>query len=348
MVSTARTGASSGGTRQRIGVFSGHDQLGDGLFKLPFLRSLRASFPESEIHWITANNSVYANVLAGLVAPYLDSVHTMTMLAKEKRQLLFPPRIPDAPYDIAIDTQTLFWRSLVVKRALKPRCFISAAMDYGLSTVRPPKGERNKPRHFVDHLLRLSQLAAGENFRRDDTPIDIPHELDELAGELLPGSSIEGDSRYIGFAPGSGDPNKRWPLEHFIALATHFRERGFRPVFLVGPGEADLLGPLRAAVPDALFPEQSLPPGRKPGPLLVSALGRRMAGSIANDSGLGHLLAISGKPLILLYGRHTPFKYAPLAARLKTVWAQDFGGPDHALIPLDLVEREMEAALAGN
>ena len=31
------------------------------------------------------------------------------------------------------------------------------------------------------------------------------------------------------WAPGSGDPAKRWPLERFIALARHFEDRGLRP-----------------------------------------------------------------------------------------------------------------------
>ena len=348
MVRITTEGLPIGAKRKRIAVYSGQDQLGDGLFKLPFIQSLRASFPTSEIHWVCAADSAYQGVLARLVAPYLDQVHTGSGLAFRKRQILFPPTIPGAPYDIAIDTQTLFWRSIIVKRALKPECFISAAMDYGLSSVRPPRGQRSKPQHFVSHLLRLVELAAGDNYRRDDVPIEIPSKLDELAKDLLPASAASGNGAYIGIAPGSGDPTKRWPLERFIALARHFRERGFHPVFLVGPNEADMLEPLRTAVPDALFPEQSLPPGTKPGPLLVSALGRRMAGSIANDSGLGHLLAISGKPLLLLYGRHTPAKYAPLTPCLRTLWAQDFGGSDHALIPLDRAESEMEAALAEN
>ena len=343
MTNSARGGSNSGADRKRIAVFSGQDQLGDGLFKLPFPRSIRASFPDAEIHWVTDSTSVYDGVLARLVAPYIDKVHTLTTLAGRKRQLIFPPSIPGTPYDIVFDTQTLNWKSLVVKRALKPRCFMSASMDYRFSSIKPPKGERSKPKHFVSHLLRLTELAAGENFHRDDTPVAIPAELDELAEKLLPRTEGPG---YIGIAPGSGDPTKRWPLERFIALARHFEERGFRPVLLVGPDEAEMLGPLRAALPNALFPEQSLPPGSKPGPLLVSALGRRMAGAVANDSGLGHLLAISAQPLLLLYGRHTPAKYAPLTPHLRTLWAQDFGGEDHALIPLDRVEKEMEAALA--
>lgn len=347
MANRVRGTTSSRVARKRIAVFSGHDQLGDGLFKLPFVRSLRASFPDAEIHWVSAYHCAYAGILAPLVAPFIDSVHTMTDLSQHKRQLILPPRIPGTPFDIAIDTQTLFWRSLVVRRGFKPKCFISAAMDYRLSSIQPPDGHRTKPRHFVEHLLRLVELAAGENFRRDDTPVEIPAELDTLARTLLPDPATDGEpSPYIGIAPGSGDPAKRWPLERFIALARHFEDRGLRSVFLVGPSEANLLEPLRTAFPNALFPEQSLPPGEKPGPLLVSALGRRMAGSIANDSGLGHLLAISGKPLVLLYGRHTPAKYAPLAPGLRTVWAQEFGSPDHTLIPLDRVEQEMEAALA--
>ena len=79
--------------------------------------------------------------------------------------------------------------------------------------------------------------------------------------------------------------------------------------------------------------------------LLVAALGRRLDVAVANDSGLGHMLAISEVPLILLYGRHSPAKYAPRTPHLTTFWAQDFGGPEHERIPLDRVAHALGEVL---
>ncbi len=59
---------------KRIAVFS----RGDGLFKMPFLQSLRATFPNAEICWVTARLSAYTGALAELVAPYIDKIVSKT------------------------------------------------------------------------------------------------------------------------------------------------------------------------------------------------------------------------------------------------------------------------------
>ncbi|MEP2828442.1 glycosyltransferase family 9 protein [Parvibaculum sp.] len=329
---------------RRIAVFSGAELLGDGLFKLPFIRSLRATFPNAEIIWVTAGKTAYAGVLKELAAPYLSRVIEETMIGSSLGELLRPRRVETGPVDILIDTQTVAWRSLAVKRALKPALFVASAADYFFSGVKPPQVNpawtKKKPKHFVDGLMRLLDLASGGRSVADPAATAIPDEYTALAARLLP----EG-ARYVGLAPGSGDPTKRWPLERFIALAKEASAMGLRPVFFVGPGERFMLDEIKAGVPGALFPEDEAPEGAPKGPLLVAALGRRLDAAVANDSGLGHMLAISEVPLILLYGRHSPAKYAPRTPRLTTFWAQDFGGPGHELIPLTRVSAALRETL---
>lgn len=329
---------------RRVAIFSGGELLGDGLFKLPFIRSLKATFPGAELIWVSAGPSVYAGVLKELAAPYLSRVIANAGTGQSLREFLVPRRIATGPIDILIDTQTVAWRSLAVKRALKPKLFIASAAGYLFSGVTPrqvnPEWTRIKPPHLVDRLMRLLALASGGRTVADPAATAIPDEYTALAAKLLPDGA-----RYAGFAPGSGDPTKRWPLDRFIALARQAGARGYRPVFFVGPGERFMLEDIRTGVPDALFPEDEAPDGAPKGPLLVAALGRRLAAAVANDSGLGHMLAISEVPLMLLYGRHAPAKYAPLTPHLTTFWAQDFGGPAHELIPLQKVSAALREAL---
>ena len=328
----------------RVAVFSGAELLGDGLFKLPFIRSLKATFPNAEIVWVTAGKTAYAGILKDLAAPYLSRVIEDTGIGGSLTELLRPRRVETGPVDILIDTQTVAWRSLAVKRALKPGLFIASAADYLFSGVKPPQVNpawtKKKPKHFVDGLMRLLDLASGGRTVTDPAATPIPDEYMALAARLLP----EG-ARYVGLAPGSGDPTKRWPLTRFIALARQADAAGCRPVFFVGPSERFMLEDIKAGVPGALFPEDEAPDGAPKGPLLVAALGRRLTAAVANDSGLGHMLAISEVPLILLYGRHSPAKYAPRTPRLTTFWAQDFGGPEHELIPLEKVSAALSDML---
>ena len=110
-------------------------------------------------------------------------------------------------------------------------------------------------------------------------------------------------------------------------------------MFLLGPEEREWVGPLRAAVPAALFPEQVPPPH---GPCLTAALGELLSVAVANCSGAGHLLAAGGAPMVSLYGPTRPEKYAPFARSLICLKAQDYGSSRIDAIPLAAVAAAVE------
>src|SRR5207244_6779124 len=113
------------------------------------------------------------------------------------------------------------------------------------------------------------------------------------------------------------------------------------PVFLLGPEESEWQGKLRAAVPQALFPEEANR-GLIGGPCLVAALGERLSAAVANCSGTGHLLAAGGAPMVSLYGPTRPEKYAPFARSLICLKAQDYGSSRIDAIPLAAVAAAVE------
>ena len=58
-----------------IGVYVGLDFVGDGLIKLPFIRSLRQVFPQAKITWIAGTHkSEFKRSLAPLVKGLLNEV----------------------------------------------------------------------------------------------------------------------------------------------------------------------------------------------------------------------------------------------------------------------------------
>src|SRR5439155_6942358 len=122
-------------------------------------------------------------------------------------------------------------------------------------------------------------------------------------------------------------------------------ERGRVPVFLLGPEESEWQGKLRAAVPQALFPEEANR-GLISGPCLVAALGERLSAAVANCSGTGHLLAAGGAPMVSLYGPTRPEKYAPFARALICLKAQDYGSPRIDAVPLNAVLAAVERQVA--
>ncbi|MBM3603141.1 MAG: hypothetical protein FJX22_05130, partial [Alphaproteobacteria bacterium] len=53
--------------------------------------------------------------------------------------------------------------------------------------------------------------------------------------------------------------------------------------------------------------------------LLTIALAQRFAVGVANDSGVGHMLAVANTPLVSLFGPTDPGKFSPISERLSLV-----------------------------
>jgi len=88
---------------------------------------------------------------------------------------------------------------------------------------------------------------------------------------------------------------KRWPADHYAALATALADRGVTPVLLGTNNEVDLLSSIAHACPAArnLCGETTF--------LDLAALARRAAGAVGNDTGPMHLLVAAGCPSTVLF-----------------------------------------------
>ena len=60
----------TGTSPDSVAVFSYEEIIGDGLYKLPFVRALRAAWPSARITWITTKRTVYA----GKLQPVMDGL----------------------------------------------------------------------------------------------------------------------------------------------------------------------------------------------------------------------------------------------------------------------------------
>jgi ADP-heptose:LPS heptosyltransferase len=322
--------------------------LGENVLKLPLLLALERSFPEARITWVPGTSGQF--YLRGHLAPLVDGRITefVTDLAipPDPRAALRLAWRREHPilgrhFDLIVDTQRYFGRTLFL-RQIPHRRFISGTWRYALSNAAPPRPLPRRPPRLVDKLLGLAAAAAGESVAVPN-PIPLPVTLKRRAAMLLPSGPV-----YIGIAPGAGNKHagKCWPLDAFIALARAQAGCGRVPVFLLGPEEAqEWLAPLRAAVPEALFPEQQ-EAGALAGPALTAALGERLAAAVANCSGTGHLLAAGGAPMVSLYGPTRPEKYAPFARALICLKAQDYGSDRIDAIPFDAVAAAVERQVA--
>jgi ADP-heptose:LPS heptosyltransferase len=325
--------------------------LGENVLKLPLLLALGQAFPMARIAWVPGTSGAFhlCNQLAPLVDGRIDEFITDLAIPTDPRAALrmafrHGHPILDRRFDLIVDTQRYLGRTLFLRR-IPHRRFISGTWRYVWSDARPPRPLKRRPPRLVDKLLGLAAAAAGHPIAVPN-PIPLPPAWRDRAAQLLPAGPT-----YVGLSPGAGNKHtgKCWPLDAFVAVARAQVGRGRVPVFLIGPEESEWHDKLRAAVPQAVFPEQenaSGAPDAIAGPCLAAALGERLAVAVANCSGPGHLLAAGGAPMVSLYGPTRPEKYAPFARALICLKAQDYGSDRIEAIPLDAVLAAVERQVA--
>lgn len=321
-------------------VHVGLDRLGDGLLKLPFVRGLRSAFPNAKLTWFAGKDTtVYARALAPLVSGALDEIIEFGGVGVEPRELFRSRPLPERRFDLIIDTQRIVWTSLAAWR-IRHGMFVSPAARFLLSAKKPPAGYKF-PKAMQRQMLDLLEIASGGRY---ETPsgleLDLPDARRHEAAELLPDGP-----RYVGFAPGSGGRPKCWPLERFISVAGVAAAEGAVPVFLIGPQEEEWAAQIMAALPEALLPLQAGggPAAHGYDPLLTIALGERLGSAVSNDSGIGHMLAVAGAPLVALYGPTVYEKFPPMTKQITVIRAETFGAREMAAIPVEAVSRALAA-----
>lgn len=116
---------------------------------------------------------------------------------------------------------------------------------------------------------------------------------------------------YLCLMPGSTWPSKSWPASHFRALLLRARSEGYAVAVLGSAGEADLCAEIAGDEGLDLSGRTSLKE--------AAAWLRGAAGALGNDSGLSHLAAACGTPVLALYGATDPGGSAPWGPAARTL-----------------------------
>ena len=319
----------------------GKDQpVGDAFIQAGFFHALRCRYPAARITFaVSLGGCAYANTLRAAMAPFIDEVLVDQALCLKREQLrrAHPRPLADRRFDIIIDLEKKWWRTLIIRR-IRHKVFVSASRHF-LFSDRWPR-DWSKPLHLSRQYFMLLDALRMPARQTLPLPDFRDAQAEAFAATLLP----TGPS-YLGIVPGAGDRSKCWPLDRFVALARHAATSGMVPVVLLGPQEKEWLAQLRAALPQALFPAwdgETMRPEFST-PLMTVALGRRLAAAVTNDCGIAHMLAAGDTPLLTLFGHTNPIKYAPLSSRSVTLWARDFGGTRIEDVPFAAVTTALEA-----
>ena len=188
----------------------------------------------------------------------------------------------------------------------------AAVPDTQVIVTVPPAGERTHVAEF-----RLRQLPAA---LRDDAPhrLSVPSPMRQRARGVLMRAGHEGQGLIV-LHPGSGGKRKCWPLERYFALAERLVERaGAFILFLSGPAEEPPVKGrieqfVRARTGAAQVADADLP--------IVAGLLALCGLFVGNDSGISHLAAAAGAPVISLFGPTDPALWRPCGEPVRVIAA---------------------------
>ena len=168
----------------------------------------------------------------------------------------------------------------------------------------------------VERFLALG-LEADEALP-DDWP--RPRLLANPAGQQATLARLElsmPTTPLLGLCPGAEfGPAKRWPVDHFAAVARRWQDEGGAVWLFGSPRDAELGAAIASAVPGALNLA-----GRTRLTEAVDLLALTDA-VVSNDSGLMHVAAALARPLVALFGSSSSEHTPPLGER-QTILSRD-------------------------
>jgi heptosyltransferase-1 len=322
-------GAMSGPPQMKVAIVK-LSSLGDVIHALPVARALRRGVPRLHLTWIVEARE-YA-LLDG--HPDLDVV--MPVDTRLWRRLIRRPagarqvlgkvrrlrgRIRAARFDVALDLQGLMKSGLLT-------AYTGAPLRIGFSAdhcrerlnclftnrrVRPPA----RAVHVVDQYLSLL-APLGVDPGPVEFHVPIPPASTRRMDEFLGEQGVKRRDLLVAINPGAGRDNKRWPVEHFRALAERLaQEPNIRILLLWGPDEVHMARQIR----DGLAARAILAPPTDLHEL--AAILRRAALMVANDTGPLHLAAALGTPSLGLFGPTRAERNGPYGAHGRGVQSPD-------------------------
>lgn len=278
--------------------------MGDVALLAPVVQAFTQRYPDATITLVTrAKFAVFFEQFPGvrIVGADFDGRHKglqgLIQLFNELRQI--------ATFDVVIDAHQNL-RSAVLKRLFRVMGIPSFTINKGRAEKNALTRKSNKVRKQLPHsVARYAQVFTAAGFSLEPArPFTFPP-IDPAEAELsafLSRHSLLADAPWLGIAPFAQHTQKMWPFERFVPLLTQLYASKPLTVFLFGGGaaEIDQLETLQQAFPQAIMVA---------GQLSLAAelsLISQLSGMVCMDSGNMHLAALSGVPVVSIWGATHP------------------------------------------
>ena len=285
---------------QRIAVWN-TAFLGDAVLTLPLLQSLRLRYPEAAIDYYVRGG------LASLFEahPAISTVFSYDKRATDKGVLsLFRlgREIAARKYSLWLSPHTSLRSAAVALASRAP-----VRVGYSEPAYNKIAYTCRVDRHFgqgheVERILRLLEpLGPGPVSAWPEIALpQAAHEKAQAFFSALPPGPV------VGMHPGSVWASKRWPVEHFAALAARAIDHGVQTVIFAGKGEEEALAKavvgrvreLRGNAAEPLLHDLSAQISL----VELAAFISRLDCYVGNDSGPMHMAWCLRTPVVTIFG----------------------------------------------
>ena len=278
--------------------------VGDAVLSEPLIAVLREPLQEPSIdvlapHWCAP---VYARMRG--VAAVVESPFRHGELSLGRRRLLAQD-LRARSYAIAFVLPNSFKSALIPWLARIPRRIgYAGEMRRALLTDARRLDRRSLVR-LVDRFVALA-VPPGRLIPTPPAPVLVPDVA--KAGAAVRELGLSTRRPIAVLCPGAEfGPAKRWPAEHFVALARRLLDDGFAVWLMGSPNDQAAASPIAGAVPEARDLTGRTDLGAAIDLLSLASV------VVSNDSGLMHAAAGVGRPLIALFGSSSPEYTPPLS-----------------------------------
>lgn len=267
--------------------------LGDVVQAFAAMARIRLAHPQAEITLLTT--PPFADLAR--LSPYVDRVEADGRPKGWRATLHMLARVRRARYDRIYDLQTS-GRSSAYHLALWPRPPEWSGIAWGASHphANPNRNAMHTLERQADQLKFAGIWPDAPTAPGAAPPPDLSFLLSDAAPERSP-AHFGLSEPYALIIPGASPhrPGKRWPVEHYGALAEALIGRGLQVAVVGGAMETPLAEAIKTAHPAVIDLT-----GRTDFAALA-VLGARAKLAVGNDTGPTHLIAAAGARTLTLF-----------------------------------------------
>ncbi len=284
-------------------------KLGDMLCAVPFLRAVRAHFPAAEIVLI---GLPWARELVDRYPLYIDDFREFPGYPglPEREPLVerlprFFERIRSEEFDLAVQLHGSGAISNAVTMQFGAR--VNAGFFEFENLCPDPSTFLLYPNQGLE-LRRLLKLAEHLGIAPRGESLEFPiWSEDRIRARRLVGSFGQLSRGLVCIHGGASAPERRWPLDRFVAVADALSDRGYAIVLTGSASEAGLTGAIaRAMRADVLDLAGATSLGT------LAALLEQSRLVVCNDTGISHLADALGVPSVVISTGNNPERWAPI------------------------------------